>query len=303
MNNFYKNLPVLVTGGCGFIGSHLAEQLVHLGAHVTILDNLSTGNRENIETIKDHVTFIHDSIENKAACLAAAHNKAIIFHLAAMASVPQSVEHPDACHTINVHGTANIFEAARMNGVASVIFSSSSAVYGPYDTPVHESMACNPQSPYGFSKLIGELYCKQYAHSYGINTVALRYFNVFGKRQNSHGPYAGVIAALRRKLSLNEPITILGDGLQTRDFIPVEKVVEANLKLGMHAHHYSGHSFNIATGKSITLLELLEQLKQEYPGYNQAIHFGPARIGDVKFSAADCGKYEKIEREQGPEFF
>lgn len=296
MNNFYKNLPVLITGGCGFIGSHLAEQLVHLDARVTILDNLSTGSLENIATIKDHITFMHDSIENKAACIAAAQDKALIFHLAAMASVPQSVEQPDTCHAINVTGTANILEAARLNGVASVIFSSSSAIYGPYDVPVHEAMECNPQSPYGFSKLIGELYCKQYAHNYGINAVALRYFNVFGKRQNPHGAYAGVIAALRRKLSLNEPITILGDGLQTRDFIPVEKVVEANLKLGMHAHHYSGHSFNIATGKSITLLELLEQLKQEYPDYKQAISFGPERVGDVKFSAADCGKYEKIER-------
>jgi UDP-glucose 4-epimerase len=297
MNSFYKNLPVLVTGGCGFIGSHVAEQLVQLGAHVTIIDDLSTGNLDNITEFKQHITFIHDSIGNKAACARAAHGQSIIFHLAAMASVPQSIEYPDTCHEINVNGTVNILEAARLNKVSSVIFSSSSAVYGAYDIPVTEDMPCNPQSPYGYSKLMGELYCQQYAYHFGINTVALRYFNVFGPRQNPHGAYAGVIAAFKRKLSQNLPITILGDGMQTRDFIPVEQVAQANIRLGMKAAHCSGQSFNIGTGKSITLLELLDQLKKEYQLYNQAVDFGPARAGDVKHSMADCGKYRMIEKE------
>lgn len=296
MNNFYKDRPVLITGGCGFIGSHVAEQLVNLGAHITILDDLSTGNLDNIAHFKQHITFIHESIENKTACVRAAHGKEIIFHLAAMASVPQSIEHPDRAHEINVNGTVNILEAARLNNVHSVIFSSSSAVYGAYDIPVTEDMPCHPQSPYGYSKLIGELYCQQYAQHYGIHTVALRYFNVFGPRQNPHGAYAGVIAAFRRKLSQNQPITILGDGMQTRDFIPVELVAQANLRLGMLAKHCSGQSFNIGTGKSITLLELLDQLKKEYPLYDQTIDFAPARAGDVKNSMADCGKYEKVSQ-------
>lgn len=294
MNTFYKNLPVLITGGCGFIGSHVAEQLVGLGARVTILDDLSTGSLDNIAHFKQHITFIHENIENKAACIKAVQGKAIIFHLAAMASVPQSIEHPDRAHEINVNGTANVLESARLNNVHSVIFSSSSAVYGAYDIPVAEDMPCNPQSPYGYTKLIGELYCQQYAQHYGINTVSLRYFNVFGPRQNPHGAYAGVIAAFRRKLSQNLPITILGDGMQTRDFIPVEQVARANLRLGMQAAHCKGQSFNIGTGKSITLLELLEQLKKEYSLYDQVVDFGPARAGDVKHSMADCGKYQKV---------
>lgn len=297
MNNFYKNRPVLITGGCGFIGSHVAEQLVGLGAHVTILDDLSTGNLDNIAHFKQHITFMHESIGNKTACIRAAHEKEIIFHLAAMASVPQSIEHPNRAHEINVNGTVNMLEAARANKVHSFIFSSSSAVYGAYDIPVTEDMPCHPQSPYGYSKLIGELYCQQYTQQYGINTVALRYFNVFGPRQNPYGAYASVIAAFRRKLSQNQPITILGDGMQTRDFIPVEQVAQANLRLGIQAAHCSGQSFNIGSGKSITLLELLDQLKQEYPLYNQAVDFGPARPGDVKHSMADCGKYQIVEKE------
>lgn len=291
MNTFYKNLPVLITGGCGFIGSHVAEKLVNLGARVTILDDLSTGNLDNIQTFKHSITFIHNSIEDKQACIRAAQDCAIIFHLAAMASVPQSIEHPDLCHAINVNGTVNILEAARKNKVRSVIFSSSSAVYGAYDIPVHEDMPCKPQSPYGFSKLIGELYCQQYAQHFDVNTVALRYFNVFGERQNPHGAYAGVVAAFKRKLSQNQPITILGNGTQTRDFIAVEKVAEANLRLGMHAAQYAGQSFNIGTGNSITLLELLDQLKKEYPLYDQAVGFGQGRAGDVQYSMADCKKY------------
>jgi len=293
MQDFYKNLPILITGGCGFIGSHLAEKLVELGANVTILDDLSTGNLDNIQNIKQHITFIHDSIENKAACTAAAAHKKIIFHLAALASVPQSLEQPQRCHEINVNGTAHILEAARINNVESFIFSSSSAVYGAYDIPVTEDMPCNPQSPYGYSKLIGELYCQQYAKHFGINAVALRYFNVFGERQSPLGSYAGVVAAFKRKLSHNIPITILGDGTQTRDFIPVENVVEANLRLGMQARYVTGQSFNIGTGNSISLLELLEQLKTAYPLYDQAVDFGPARAGDVKHSRADCGKYQR----------
>lgn len=299
MYNFYKNLPVLITGGCGFIGSHVAEKLVSLDARVTILDDLSTGNLDNIQSIKNHITFINDSIENKAVCARAAHGQKIIFHLAAMASVPQSLEHPDRCYASNVNGTVNILESARLNNVPRMIFSSSSAVYGAYDIPVHEDMPCKPQSPYGYSKLIGELYCQQYAQFFGISTVMLRYFNVFGPRQNPNGPYASVVAAFKRTLSQNYPITILGDGMQTRDFIAVEHVVQANLRLGMQAHLYAGQAFNIGTGKSITLLELLDQLKKEYPDYDQTVNFGPARAGDVKHSMADCGKYRMTEKKQG----
>ena len=294
MHTFYKDLPCVITGGCGFIGSHVATELVHLGAHVTIIDDLSTGNLENIAHIKDRVNFIQASITNSAACLDATKDAAIIFHLAAFISVPQSMEQPYLCHAINIDGTMNILEAARVNGVKRVVFSSSSAVYGNAEDLCSELTPCNPESPYGYSKLIGELYCQQYAKNFGINTVILRYFNVWGDRQNPNGSYAAVVAKFMQQMRHNLPITIFGDGLQTRDFVPVAQVVQANLKLGMLAHTIPGNIFNVATGKSITLLDLVNQLKNDFPHYQGNINFAPARQGDLKYSMAQCKKYYSV---------
>ena len=286
----YHKVPVLITGGCGFIGSHIAEQLVAEGALVTILDNLSSGSLQNIEHIHKNVTFIEDSITNITACINATKNQQIIFHLAALVSVPLSIQKPQLCHEINVNGTFNLLEAARINKVKKLLLSSSSAVYGDTTTPCHEQMSCNPVSPYGFSKLIDELICQQYSSTYGIETIILRYFNVYGPRQNPHSSYAGVVAKFNHNMQHNKPITIYGDGLQKRDFIHVNKVVQANLALA-RSNIGSGEIFNIATGTSITLLDLIEQLKKEHPLYNNDIRFEPARLGDLKISQADCSKY------------
>ncbi|MDR3550258.1 MAG: NAD-dependent epimerase/dehydratase family protein [Candidatus Babeliales bacterium] len=294
MKIFYNNLKVTVTGGCGFIGSHLAIELVNLGARVTIIDDLSTGNLENIQPIKDKITFINKSITDYQACLEATKNAEVIFHLAAFISVPLSLEQPQLCHETNVNGLVNILEAARINGVKRLTFSSSAAVYGTNEDVCSESTATNPQSPYGYTKLIGELYCQQYAKNFGINTVILRYFNVYGPRQNPAGSYAAVVATFMDRMKNNLPITIFGNGSQTRDFVPVSQVVQANLNLAIKADQCAGQTFNIATGKSITLLELIEQLKPDFPDYAIDLRFLPARAGDVKSSIADCSKYRQV---------
>lgn len=296
MKQFYTNKKVLVTGGCGFIGSHVAEKLVNLGAHVTILDDLSTGSLENIHTIQDKVTFMHASITDKESCLQATRNQDVIFHLAAFISVPDSIQNPMQCHEINVDGTNNLLEAARANGVERFVFSSSAAVYGTRDSACVETDPCNPESPYGLSKLVGELYCQQYAKTYGLKTVCLRYFNVWGPRQNPNGAYAGVVAKFTEQMKKNAPITIFGDGSQTRDFVPVETIAYANIFLGSMAHTVSGNVFNIATGKSATLLDLIDQLKVMYPDYQQPVQFAPARAGDIQCSIANNAKFAALQQ-------
>jgi len=296
MKLFYKDLPVLVTGGAGFIGSHITEKLVKLGAKVTVIDDLSSGNIKNLQNIKHKITFIEKSIVDMGACLEATAGQAVIFHLAAFISVSESMENPSLCHKVNVDGTFNILNAARINGVERFIFSSSSAVYGTVDRECKENMLANPESPYGTSKLIGEYYCKQFSNNFGLKTVVLRYFNVFGKRQNPDGTYAAVVAKFTDLMKKNKPLTIFGDGLQTRDFIPVEDVAEANLTVAMlDEKQMIGQIFNVATGKSISLFELIDMLKKDFPHYNQEIQFKAARQGDIKHSFANCSKYKNIE--------
>lgn len=294
---FYKNLPVLITGGAGFIGSHLAQKLVEIGACVTIIDDLSTGNFNNLSSIANSIVFIHDSITNFNACAEATKNKKIIFHLAAVTSVPASLENPYLYHKVNSEATCYLLEACRINSVKNFIFSSSSSVYGHHQKKCSESAFCSPNSPYGYSKLMAEFYCKEYAKLFNINTVILRYFNVFGERQNSNGPYACVVAKFREQLKNNQPITIFGDGTQTRDFIHVSEIVQANLKIGICADMLKGEIFNIATGKSIMLLTLLDNLRKEFPNWNQEVIFAPERAGDIKHSQADCSKYNQFNQE------
>jgi len=295
MKAFYKDLPVLVTGGAGFIGSQVTKTLVQLGANVTVMDNLSTGNIKNLDNVISNITFIEKSITNFDACLEATKDKAIIFHLAAFISVPESLKNPALCHKTNIDGTFNLLEASRINNVKKFIFSSSAAVYGPATAICKEDMPCNPQSPYGTSKLVGELFCKQYADNFALGTIVLRYFNVFGDRQNPNGAYAAVVAKFMYQMKHNLPITIFGDGLQTRDFIPVEKVAEANLTVAMLDQLLmNGQIFNIATGKSINLFELIDTLKAKFPDYTGKILFGPSRPGDIKNSSADCEKYNSL---------
>lgn len=292
MKLFYKDLPVLVTGGAGFIGSHITEKLVALGAKVTVIDNLSSGNLQNLENILYKINFINKNIEDFEACLQVTKGQAVIFHLAAFISVPDSIKNPILCHKTNVDGTFNILEAARLNNVERLVLSSSAAVYGNREGICKENMLCDPQSPYGTSKRIGELLFKQYADNFGLKTVVLRYFNVFGNRQNPNGAYAAVVAKFTDLMKKDLPVTIFGDGLQTRDFIPVETVVEANLILAMLKDiQMNGQIFNVATGKSINLFELIDTLKKDFPQYDKEIIFKPTRPGDIKHSIADTTKY------------
>lgn len=291
----YKGKKVLVTGGAGFVGSHLVEKLVHLGAHVTVLDDLSTGKEINLHAVKDRINFIHGSIVDLAVCIHATQSIDYVFHLAALVSVPQSVQEPEKCNAINITGTFNILEACRLNAIERIIFSSSCAVYGAHQGICSEESPCNPTSPYGYSKLMGEIYMQQYAHLFGLHTICLRYFNIYGPRQNPHGAYAGVIAKFKHQLEHNLPLTIFGDGKQTRDFVPVEEIVRANLTLALlPAQKMKGNVYNIGTGKSITLLEIIDQLKREYPRSTSQIEFKPARQGDIHYSAADCSKYKNL---------
>lgn len=293
-NNFFYNKSVLVTGGAGFIGSHIVHELVKLGAKVTVLDNLSTGNLENINSVLSKINFIEGTITDTKICIEAAKNKEIIYHLAAMVSVDQSMTNPDQCNLININGTYNVLEAARLNNVKSLIFSSTCAVYGNYDGICTEETPCNPTSNYGYSKFIGEILCKQYCQIYKINTVILRYFNVFGPRQNPYGPYAGAMAKFRYAFENNIPITIFGDGKQTRDFVPVSRIVEANLKLSAISEKIPSQIFNIATGNSVSLLNVIENLQKEFPKYKQEISFAPARQADIIHSQVNCSKYNTL---------
>ncbi|MGE0207148.1 MAG: SDR family NAD(P)-dependent oxidoreductase [Candidatus Babeliales bacterium] len=290
-----QNKKVLVTGGAGFIGSHVVKQLLARGAHVTVLDNLSTGSLENLQKVKHNITFLQGDIRNFQDCLQACREHSIIFHLAAKISVPESTKHPEECYDTNIIGTLHMLEAARQKNVERFIFSSSAAVYGVQEEICHENMRCMPSSPYGHSKLIGEQLCKDFWQTHSLETVCLRYFNVFGAGQNPHGSYAAVVAAFTECMRTNKPITLFGDGLQTRDFIAVEKVAAANIDCALAAKdRVAGQVFNIATGSSITLLALVEQLKQKFPDYKQPILFEPARAGDIKHSRASVKKYENL---------
>lgn len=297
IESFYKNKKVLVTGGCGFIGSHLAQKLASLNAHVTILDDLSTGSLANIQTFKNNITFIEESIINQKACEQAVRNNEIIFHLAAFISVPGSVKDPTSCHEVNVNGTFNLLQAAKKYTVVRFIFSSTSAVYGPREDICRElDTHLAPVSPYGSTKLMGELYCKQFSHLFDVPCVMLRYFNVYGPRQNPHSEYAAVVAKFQYQFTHNEPIIIFGDGMQTRDFVHVDQVVEANLLAGMAPTALvNGQSYNIGTGTSIPVLQLAQDMQKKFPDYTKTIQFEPARDGDVKHTQMSSEKFDHLK--------
>ncbi len=294
MENFYKKRMVLVTGGAGFIGSHLCEKLVALGAYVRVLDNMETGSYANLDAIKADIEFIHGSVTDIHTAVQACQEIETVFHLAAVVSVAASQNNPHFCLETNVQGSAHILEAARLNGCQRVIFASSAAVYGNHEGLCTEETQTNPVSTYGYSKKLGEELCQLYANCYELETVCLRYFNVYGPRQNHAAGNGGVVAVLNHKIVNNEPITIFGDGQQTRDFIHVNDVVKATLKAGMlNARYADGQPFNIATGTSITLQSKLEELLQQHPEYQQPVSYLPDRPGDIKHSQADCSKFQK----------
>jgi nucleoside-diphosphate-sugar epimerase len=291
--DFYSTKRVLVTGGAGFIGSHLVEKLVDLGAKVTVLDNFSTGKLNNLYKIMTNITLLYTDVCSNSSTFKATVNQDIVFHLAAFVSVPQSIQYPALCTKVNIDGTQNLLECCKRNKVPTFIFSSSSAVYGNRNGACTENDPVAPQSPYAESKLKGEALCKQYALE-GLNCACLRYFNVYGERQNPNGFYAAVVAKFKHNLLNNEPITIFGDGHQTRDFVNVTEVVNANLQIAMQ-NNMQGEIFNIGSGKSQTLLELLSQLENELSLKPKEIKFEPARQGDVINSQANCSKYANLK--------
>ncbi len=291
MKSFYKGKNVLVTGGAGFIGSHIVEKLVALGANITVLDNLSSGNIKNIEKTLPQIKFINDDICSKKACIQSSENVEIIFHLAALSSVQQSIQNPKRCYDINVDGTLNLLKSASKNGTKNFVFSSSAAIYGNRNNTCKETDVPDPQSPYAKSKLEGEKLCKEFETKFKLNTVALRYFNVFGDRQNPNGDYAAVVAKFTNCFQKQSPLTIFGNGKQTRDFIHVSEVSNINLKFGT-LPSLNGESFNVASGKSINLFALINKLKKEHKTLPTSITFKPARKCEIFHSRADTTKYQ-----------
>jgi len=278
----------LVTGGAGFIGSHIAEALAARGDRVRVLDDLSAGRLENLEGLG--VEFVRGSLCDPAACRSAVAGVTGIFHEAAQVSVPRSIEDPEASYATNVHGTLQLLEAARAAGVARVVFAASSAAYGNSETlPKVETMLPQPLSPYASGKLAGEHLLRAYASSYGMRTVSLRYFNVFGPRQADDSPYTGVIALFVRALLQREQPVIYGDGLQSRDFTYISNVVDANLAAMQRDLEEPGAVINIGSGSRTTLRELYQALSEEL-GVRIDVRHAPARAGDVRDSQASIEK-------------
>jgi UDP-glucose 4-epimerase len=282
-------MKALVTGGAGFIGSHIAQRLVDGGHEVVVLDNLSTGKRENLSAIARAIRFVEGDVRDRAVLDAEAVGCDVVFHEAAIVSVPYSVEHPEESHDVNIVGTLNVLQAARKANVRRVVFASSAAVYGEEPTlPKTEAMLPQPISPYGIEKLASEHYLATWARLFGVETVALRYFNVFGPRQDPSSPYSGVISIFADRIRTGRAITFFGDGSQSRDFVYVGNVVDANL-LAATRDGVSGRVFNVGCGQRTTLLQLAD-LIGEAAGRPVERAFAAPRAGDIKDSLADIAR-------------
>ena len=276
----------LVTGGAGFIGSHLCEALVKRGERVRVLDNLMTGKSSNLAHLEGQVELIEGDIRDYEVTRQAAEGVGIVFHEAAIPSVPRSVADPRLNHETNVDGTFNLLMAAREAGVRRVVYAASSSAYGDTETlPKAEAMLPSPLSPYAAAKLFGEYYCQVFTRVYGLETVALRYFNVFGPRQDPSSPYSGVISKFVTALLAGERPVIYGDGEQSRDFTYIDNVVDANLRAA-EAPAAAGQVINVAIGERITLNRLLAEL-QRIIGTDLQPRYEEKRAGDVRHSLAD----------------
>ena len=276
----------LVTGGAGFIGSHIAEALVKRGDKVRVLDNLSTGHLKNLKHLEGRIDFHKGDLVDAATVAAAVKGVDCVFHDAALASVPRSVEAPLDTNAACVTGTVNLLDAARKAGVRRVVYAGSSSAYGDQPTSSKREIDLPmPISPYGAAKLAAEFYCQAFTATYGFETVTIRYFNVFGPRQDPNSQYSAVIPLFITAMLAGRPPTIYGDGLQSRDFTYVANVVHGNL-LAADAEGAAGRTFNVANGRSTNLLELIEQLNKLL-GTRVKPAFAPARTGDVRESLAD----------------
>lgn len=290
----------LVTGGAGFIGSNLADELIKQGARVSIIDNFITGFRENLEEIKGDFEFVEGDINDDAALKRALENVEIIFHQAALPSVPRSVDNPKETHEACVNGTFNLLTKAKENGVRRVVYAASSSAYGDQPTlPKVETMLPEPLSPYAGAKLMGEYYCQVFSKVYNLETISLRYFNVFGPRQNPASQYSGVISRFVDALMGDKTPIIYGNGETSRDFTYIANVVGANVKAAQTSKGI-GEVMNVANGERITLNQLLETLKKITGREAVEAEYQPERKGDVKHSQADnrkaieCLNYKKL---------
>ncbi len=294
----YKNLKFpdnslfLVTGGAGFIGSNLCEAILKLGYRVRCLDDLSTGKQQNVDMFKDNADyeFVKGDIKDFDTCMKACKDVDFVLNQAAWGSVPRSIEMPLFYCANNIQGTLNMMEAARQNGVKKFVYASSSSVYGDEpNLPKTEGREGNLLSPYALTKRCDEEWAKQYTMHYGLDTYGLRYFNVFGRRQDPNGAYAAVIPKFIKMLINDEQPTINGDGKQSRDFTYIENVIEANLKACLAPHEAAGQAFNIAYGGREFLIDIYYSLTKAL-NKNIEPNFGPDRKGDIKHSNADISK-------------
>jgi UDP-glucose 4-epimerase len=282
---------VLVTGGAGFIGSHLVRACLEAGEAVRVVDDFSSGKRENLAAVARDVELIEASVTDATALERAARGCDVVYHQAAIASVPRSVEDPLGTHAVNADGTLHALEAARRAGARRFVFACSTAVYGDDERlPKREDMPTSPRSPYALQKLTGELYCEQYARLFGLEAVALRYFNVFGPRQDPRSMYAGVIPIFVSALRDGLRPRIFGDGQQSRDFVYVSDVVAANRAAAESRDVIPGEPINVGSGARTSLLELLARIAAALGVATPEPIFEPARAGDVRHSQADVSR-------------
>ena len=293
---FPENSKFLVTGGAGFIGSNLCEAILNLGYKVRCLDDLSTGKQANVDLFLDNPNyeFIKGDIKDLDTCMKACGGVDYVLNQAAWGSVPRSIEMPLFYCANNIQGTLNMLEAARQNGVKKFVYASSSSVYGDEpNLPKKEGREGNLLSPYAVSKRADEEWAKQYTKHYGLDTYGLRYFNVFGRRQDPNGAYAAVIPKFIKQLLDCETPTINGDGKQSRDFTYIENVIEANLKACLAPREAAGEAFNVAYGGREYLLDIYYGLTEAL-GLDIEPNFGPDRAGDIKHSNADISKAKEL---------
>lgn len=283
----------LVTGGAGFIGSHLVEALVEHGERVRVLDDFSTGRRENLAAVADHIELLEGDVADPETAERAVSGCDYVLHLAAIASVQASLEEPQTTHRVNVNGTLNVLDAARRAGVRRIVFASSAAVYGDHTVlPLQEELPPRPLSPYAVHKVAGEMYYRVFHASYGLPTVALRFFNVYGPRQDPTNPYSGVISIFAARIARGERPVIYGDGKQTRDFVYVTDVARAAL-LVCEQEAAVGGVFNVAGGRQTSMLQLAAVLNQVLDT-SLTPTFAPARSGEVRFSQANVSRAREV---------
>lgn len=293
---FPKDSVFLVTGGAGFIGSNLCEAILKMGYKVKCLDDLSTGKQANVDLFLDNpnYTFIKGDIKDLDTCMAACEGVDYVLNQAAWGSVPRSIEMPLFYEKNNIMGTLNMMEAARQQGVKKFVYASSSSVYGDHPVlPKKEGQEGNLLSPYALTKRVDEEFAKLYTRLYGLDTYGMRYFNVFGRRQDPDGAYAAVIPKFIKMLMNGETPTINGDGMQSRDFTYIENVIEANFKACLAPHEAAGNAFNIAYGGREYLIDIYHSLTRAL-GKDIEPNFGPDRAGDIKHSNADISKAREM---------